>query len=151
MVVLWMVAWGCAPPPLSGDVLPSISFIFPQSRTDITVCPSFLASVDVRNWSIVPYEEGQTGEESERLGHWHLRDSGGDYLAIATEQWTPITLSGDFTVPTLAVITAHLANHDHNELNTVTYPDSTATAEFMVGDTADCIGGGGGMDTSVGY
>ena len=147
--MMWL-ALGCAPPTKT-EGLPSVSFIFPQSRTDVVVCPDFLVSVDIDDWEVVMYEDGQEAEEAARTGHWHLRDASGEYLAIASESWVPISLEDDFSTPELVVITAHLANHDHNELDPREYPDSEATAEFMVGDTEDCVGGGNGTTDTAGY
>lgn len=40
-----------------------------------------------------------------------------------------------------AIALGVLASFDHTELNTAVYPDASATAEFIIGATADCVGG----------
>ena len=162
LIVLSLLALACQPPPLVEDTaseiedieaLPSLAFIFPQSAGEETVyCPDLVVAVDIDNWEVVMYKDGQEAEEGQ--GHWHLKDSSGDYLAVATEVWWPVSLGAaeDFMVPTFTVINAILANHDHNELNTAVYPDAAATAEIWVGAIEGCIGGGGGSsDTGSGY
>jgi hypothetical protein len=159
LIMLPLLALACQPPPLpvdtatsSEEALPSISFIFPQSADqDVVYCPDLVVAVDIDNWEVVMYKDGQTAEEGR--GHWHLKNSNGDYLAVATDVWWPVSIGPmeDFTEPTFTVINAVLANHDHNELNTAVYPNAAATAEIWVGAVEGCIGGGGGSDTGLGY
>jgi hypothetical protein len=142
--VLTLFLTACQPPPLSGDsALPSLSFIFPQSASDETLyCPEMVVAVDIDNWELEMYENGQGPEEGR--GHWHLKDSAGNYLAVATEEWWSVSLgdASDFDEPTFVVINAVLANHDHNELNTAVYPNAAATAEIYVSAEDGCIGSG---------
>ncbi len=165
LTVLSLLALACQPPPLpevvtdtaedgsdDDEALPSLSFVFPQSASDATVyCPDLIFAVDIDNWEVVPYKDGQQAEEGR--GHWHLKDSTGKYLAVATDSWWPVSIgpAEDFPVPTFTVLNAVLANHDHNELNTAVYPDAAATLEIYVGAVEGCIGGGGGTDTGLGY
>jgi len=159
--VLFLLSFACQPPPLPAavtdtaggeDSLPSLSFIFPQSAGDDTVyCPDLVFAVDIDNWDVVPYEDGQQAEDGR--GHWHLKDSTGTYLAVATDTWWPVSIgpAEDFPVPTFTVLNAVLANHDHNDLNTAIYPDAAATLELYVGAVEGCIGGGSGADTGLDY
>lgn len=148
---VWTLLVACAPPPLDASMLPSIEFVFPESRNDIVICPDFVVTVDIDNWDVQPYRDDQTAEEELRRGHWHLRDELGEYISISVETWVEVNLEGDFETPELTVFTAHISNHDHNELNPLLYPNSVATAEFLVGNTADCVGAPrGGEDTQNG-
>lgn len=149
--MLWMLILGCAPPPLDGADLPSVSFVFPESRTDVVVCPNFMVTVDVDNWDIVIYEQGQESQQESRIGHWHLLDAGEDPIAFVTERWVQVSLDGDFSEPTPTVLKARLANNDHTELNLSDFPDATATAEFLVGDVEDCVGGGATVENDTEY
>lgn len=143
-IVLTLFLLACQPPPLSGDsLLPSLSFIFPQSAgKDTLYCPEMVVAVDIDNWELEMYADGQEAEEGR--GHWHLKDSAGNYLAVATEEWWSVSLgdASDFEQPTFVVINAVLANHDHNELNTAVYPNAAATAEIWVSAEDGCIGSG---------
>ena len=165
-IVFSLLLAGCQPPPLPVDTgalpdttpdtteaLPSLSFIFPQSTgVDTVYCPDLVVAMDIDNWEVTASEDGQAAEEGR--GHWHLKDSTGNYLAVATESWWPVSIGApeDFPKPTFTVLSAVLANHDHNELNTAVYPDAAATAEIWVGAVEGCIGGGGGgSDSGMGY
>ncbi|MEL6344796.1 MAG: hypothetical protein AAFV53_16885 [Myxococcota bacterium] len=137
--LLWMML-GCQPPP-GGE--PSVTFVFPQSRDDIVVCPQFVVSVDIDNFSVVDVDPALEDEAGE--GHWHLAGDG--IYEVVTDSFIELDLQGDFsTDPVLTSITAHLAFHNHNELNTAEFPDALATAEFLVADTTDCVGDGRAED-----
>jgi hypothetical protein len=158
LIVLTLLIFACQPPPLpdtdttsTEDGQPSLSFVFPQSAGPETVyCPDLIVAVDIDNWEVV--DETENDAEDGR-GHWHLRDSTGEYIAVATAEWWPVTLGPpeDFPIATFTVINAVLANHDHNELNTAVYPKAAATAEIYVGAIEGCVGGGGSSDTGMGY
>ena len=163
-LILLPLLVACQPPPLPVDsggtdtvgdteALPSLSFIFPQSagKESVVYCPDLVVAVDIDNWDVVEYKDGQSAEEGR--GHWHLKDSAGNYLAVATSEWWKVSIgpAEDYPTPTFTVLNAVLANHDHNELNTAVYPDAAATAEIYVGAVEGCVGGGGGSDTGLGY
>lgn len=149
-LALSVFLFACQPPPLTeAPATPSLSFIFPQSASQETLyCPDMVVAVDIDNWELTMYQDGQEAEEGR--GHWHLKDSTGNYLAVATEAWWSVSLgaASDYSEPTFVVINAILANHDHNELNTAVYPNAAATAEIWVSAEDGCIGSGSSDEDS---
>ena len=142
-IVYFLLAQGCAPPPLpaedTGTPPPevSIQFLFPESRDDVVVCPDMVVVVDVDGWEMgTPDGEGSPG-------HWHLKDASGTFMMAASDPWLHVSLGTDaeYPAPKLTSLSAALATYDHNELSTVAHPGSTATTEFLVGATEDCVGG----------
>lgn len=138
---LWLmgILAGCAPPPLTETTeagLPSIDILFPESRDDVVVCPDLVVVVDVDNFAM-----GPPGEPD--LGHWHLKDSGGNFILASSEDWASYTFGPDesFPTPQLTSLSVALAETEHTELNTLEFPDAIATAEFYMGATDDCVGG----------
>ena len=153
-MLLWLwTLLGCEPPPLSNleSGEPRISFIFPDS-SDVVVCPNFMVAVSIDSFTVDPDNVGSDNNQ-DGVGHWHLRDANGDYIVATASLWVEVSMGPeeDFLTPTFTGLSAHLAENNHNELNTALYPDSFATAEFTVGATEDCVGGGSGGSTDTGY
>ena len=149
MVTLMLMLLACEPPPLpelASDAepkLPSVRFIFPDSNPDDIICPDFIATVDIDNWELDPDKVGDSSKE-DGIGHWHLRDQSDQYLALTAKPWAGVTIPERFYEKGSGIVTmrAVLAYHDHTELDTEVYPDAVATAEFVVADDPDCLGGG---------
>jgi len=137
LIVMSALLIGCAPPPLPEASLPAVSFLFPESRDDVVYCPDMVIVVGISDYEIGAPDDDDT------LGHWHLRDDSGAFLLAAMEPWVSFTFGPDedFREPRLTSISAALASSDHTELNTAVYPDASASAEFFLGATVDCVGG----------
>jgi hypothetical protein len=131
---------------------PSIRFVFPDGTSDARYCPSVVVVVDIGNYDVVDYHDVSEPHEGE--GHWHLR-----YLETfrsVTEEWVEVEIDLK-TYPETVLLEAVLAqsdwNHalaeyqavlaqsDHVELDTATWPDATAAVEILVDDWKGCKGG----------
>ena len=124
---------GCAPPALpelGSDQGPSIGIVFPQSRSDITICPNFVVSVDIDGIEMVDFHDHADNVSGE--GHWHLY-IGDTYQNAFSDPWAEASVPEGVTGP--VIIRARLAENDHTE------SDIEAAAEIVVGET-DCVGGG---------
>lgn len=137
-------AVACAPPPLLADTggpddEPSIQILFPETRTDINVCPSFIVVVAIGGVDVVDFTD--MPENQAGTGHWHLYVNN-EYKAATASSWYAWDMGAGAEGP--VIINAVLAENDHTEI------DVSATAEFVV-DEADCVGGGAGSGSgSVG-
>ena len=120
---------GCAAPPLPvGD--PSAFVLFPQTRTDVTICPTFTMVVDINEFTLVPRD----GLPADGAGHWHAF-VGGTYLGSVYERWATFTIDPTAFAGGNVIARVELAEVDHDQIGV------SATAEFVVGATPDCIGG----------
>jgi hypothetical protein len=123
----------CAPPPLPEGSGTSIDILFPEARTDITVCPNFVMVVDIQNLELTDPEA--TGGNEEGEGHWHLKIQG-EHVGSVYQLWAPVSLGDDTSGP--MILTAALADNEHNEVGI------DATTEIIVSSEEGCVGGGGG-------
>jgi hypothetical protein len=123
----------CAPPPLPEGSATRIDILFPEARTDITVCPDFVMVVDIQNLQVIDPET--TAGNVDGQGHWHLKIQG-EYVGFVNQLWTPVSLGDEANGP--VILTAALADNEHNEIGI------DATTEIIVSSEEGCIGGGGG-------
>ena len=104
--------------------------LFPETRSDVTICPTFTMVVDVDNFALVGLDAPSSGD----AGHWHAF-VGETYLGSVYQAWSTFTIDPTAFADGNVIARVELAEVDHDQIGV------SATTEFVVGATPDCVGG----------